>query len=78
MINDMISKLEKKAAEEADQQELKKKLANTIFGYLATCEGKFCTTTLQNQNFGFKLVENAEALPKFEISIFSNLILILY
>ena len=30
---------------------LKKNLANKIFGYLARCEGKFCTTTLKIVKF---------------------------
>ena len=29
-------------------EKLKKNLANKIFGYLARCEAKFCTTTLKN------------------------------
>ena len=39
---------------------LKKNFANKIFGYLARCEGKFCTTTLKNKNFGSKWDENAD------------------
>ena len=35
------------------QDLLKKNLANKIFGYFASCEGKVCTTTLKNQNFKF-------------------------
>ena len=30
------------------------------FGYLARCEGKFCTTTLNNQNLASKWDENAD------------------
>ena len=30
------------------------------FGYLARCEGSFCTTTLKISNFGSKLDENTE------------------
>ena len=37
---------------------LKKNLANKIFGYLARCEGKFCTTALKIKNFESKLDPN--------------------
>ena len=39
---------------------LKKKLASKIFGYLARCEAKFCTTTLKNRNLNSKLDQNTE------------------
>ena len=38
-------------------EQLKKNLANKIFGYLARCEGKFCTTTPKNENFKFKIFD---------------------
>ena len=40
---------------------LKKNLANKIFGYLARCEGKFCTTTL---NFFKKSCQNRPKCSK--------------
>ena len=37
-----------------------RKIWNKLFGHLARCKGKFCTTTLKNKNFGSKWDENTD------------------